>query len=238
MSLQVIGKGPVLPKQVQPSLLKDEAKRTSRSGAGPNYDLRTLRHAYLENDPVFSDLKEKLEEYLEDCKLPLHRQKVLPHKSSNWREVLFNSLLVLLSEVTFTNDEGQQQVLLTKVKKWYDEKTSPPTPLPQLVKRKDHSGSDSKRLTQSVTPMKERRANLQGSKLDAIPSIESRSPSPVKSPQKLPRLVFSLDNRSFRDRRIAALDEATEAKLSARYIEFRERELLEMKASSTRNSNN
>jgi hypothetical protein len=54
MSLQVIGKGPVLPKQLQPSVLKDDAKKTSRPIAGSNYDLRTLRHAYLVDDQLFS----------------------------------------------------------------------------------------------------------------------------------------------------------------------------------------
>mmetsp|Transcript_12961 Transcript_12961/g.24070 ORF Transcript_12961/g.24070 Transcript_12961/m.24070 type:complete len:448 (+) Transcript_12961:35-1378(+) len=234
MSLQVVGKAPALPKHVQGFGVKEDTLKDSRPGAATNYDLRTLRHANLENDPTFSELKGKLEEYLEDKKLPPARQKVMPYKSSSWREVLFNSLLVLLSEVTFTNDEHQQQILLTRVKKWYDEKTAPPSPLPPIIKRKDAVRPSSKRLSKSETPLKERKVNLELKKLDAIPSIESRTPSPTKT-AKLPRLVVSLDSRTFADKRANILDEVTEAKLSSRYIEFRERELLEMKATSTRN---
>lgn len=233
MSLRVVGRAPTLPKQALHA--KEEPRKENQTGG--NYDLRTLRHANLENDPVFSELKGKLEEYLEDRKLPTVRQKVLPFKSANLREVLFNSLLVLLSEVTFTNDETQQRVLLIKVKKWYDEKTAPPTPLPTLVKRKDAVRPSSKQLSKSETPLRERKAILKAKGIDAVTTIESRTASPIL-PSKLPRLVSSLDYRSYAEQTVSVLDDSTESKLNARYIEFREREKLEMKATSTRNSEN
>lgn len=231
MSLQVVGTAPTLPIQVLESI-SNEPSKVAQSVAATNSDLRTLRHANLESNPVFSELKQKLEEYFEDRKLPSHKQKVLAFKSSHWREVLFSSLLVLLSEVTFTHEEALQQVLLSKVKKWYDEKTAPPTQLPLLIKRKEAS-PNLRRVTMSETPMRDRQMNIQLRKLDAIPSIESRSPSPTKTP-KLPRLVFSPDSRPYADYKAVLLDEQTESKLEARYLEFREREMTEMKATCTR----
>lgn len=197
MSLLVVGKAQSGTRGTQGVVARDDAVSDVRPGAsGANYDLRTLRHPFLENVPMFIELKGKLESYLEDRNLPIIKQKVLTHKSAKWREVLFHSLLVLLSEVTFTNDEAQQQNLLTKVKKWYDEKTALPSPLPSLVKRKDPVRPNSKRLSKSETPMKDQKTQFELRRLDAIPTIESRTPSPTKTP-KLPRLVVSLNSRTF-----------------------------------------
>jgi hypothetical protein len=181
---------------------------------------------------VFRELKGNLEEFLEDRKLPVAKQKVLPFKSSTWKEVLFNSLLVLLSEVTFTHNEALQQILLTKVKKWYDEKTVPPVYLPS-IRRRNHDATATKRTSLSETPLKERRISTDLRKLDAFPTIESQSSSPTKSP-RLPRFVLSVDSESYR--RQSDQEETSEAKLNGTYIDFKERELLEMKASTTRNS--
>jgi hypothetical protein len=154
---------------------------------------------------------------------------VLSHKSKHWREGLFTSLLELLSEVTFTREEPQQLGLLAKVKKWYDHKTALPVS-PPVIKCKDPGRPDSRRLTKSVTPLKERKESIQLKKLDAFPSLESRSPSPTKTP-KLPLMV---DKRTFN--KAGWVDDFPADKLNVRYIEFRERELRELKATSTRNS--
>lgn len=236
MSLQVIGKTHgLLPKLTQDNSASDAPQLDGQAPAVTKYDLRTLRHSNLETDRTFTELKSKLEEYYEDRKLPTHRQQVLPYRPGHWKEVLYNSLLVLLSEVTFTNNGAQQQDLLARVKKWYDEKTAPRKKLPALIKRKDAVRPNSRRLSKSETPLKVRKANIEHKRLDKIKSIESRSPSPVKA-VNLPRLVVSLDNRSFDEKKAIPEGELTEAEMSARYIDIREKELLEMKAASARNS--
>jgi hypothetical protein len=222
MSLRVVGRAPAvdLPTKAHDSKLPSTTSETK-------FDLRTLRHSNLENNTTFIELKAKLEEYLEDLKLPV--QRVMSHKSKHWREVLFSSLLELLCEVTFTREETQQLGLLAKVKKWYENKTALPVS-PPVIKRKDPGRPDSRRLTKSTTPLKERMAQIQLKKLDAFPSLELRSPSPTKTP-KLPLMV---DRQTLN--KAGWIDDYPADKLSMRYIEFRERELGEMRATSTRNS--
>jgi hypothetical protein len=237
MSLEIVGKVPPQLQASQPQLSSDAVLPDSQPRLGSSYDLRTLRHLLLDDDPTFSELKKRLEDYLEDMKLPPHKQQVLPYKSTDMREVLFSSLIVLLSEVTFTHDRAQQQRLLARIKKWYDEKTIPPGILPPVIRRKDLSRPNSRRLSRSETPLRQKKAIFELKRLDANPTIESRSPSPTKTPV-LPRLVISHNaQQGSNGSKANASVMSAKPKIKARSPEVRLQELLGMKAATARNSN-
>jgi hypothetical protein len=177
----------------------------------------------LENHPDFIELKDKLAAYFEDRNLPLHRQRLMVNKSRNWREVLFNSLLELLSELTFTEDHSLQMKLLAKVKKWYEEKTTAQATL---------SSPAQTRLSRPVTA--QTKGNLTSRSGEEV-KCESISRLVHQSSAKLPTLdVQTPDKKLFYDRAKPEYTEEDYARPNKRFNELREREMHELRAIATR----
>jgi hypothetical protein len=232
MALQVIGKAPVKPRSIESIILTtDKRLKDPRSATLAQQDLRTLRHPNLENHPDFIELKERLEAYFEDRNLPLLRQKMLVHKSRNWREVLFNSLFELLSELTFTQGPEQQMHLLLKVKKWYEERTTSLGALPQPVQVRPRPATAA--VTAKSDIMVDKKP-LEEAKHESISKIVAQH-SPTKSAQSaLP--TQPSDNKFFYERAKAdiAITEADYERSNRRFNELREREINELRAIATK----
>jgi hypothetical protein len=229
MALQVIGKAPVKPRTIESIILStDKRLKDPRSATLAQQDLRTLRHPNLENHPDFIELKERLEAYFEDRNLPLLRQKMLVHKSRNWREVLFNSLFELLSELTFTQDPEQQMQLLLKVKKWYEEKTTSLGALPQPVQVRPRPATATASVRSEI--MIDKRP--EEAKHESISKIVAQH-SPTKSAQSAPPIQPS-DNKFFYERARTDIAEADYERSNRRFNELREREINELRAIATK----
>lgn len=230
MSLHVVGKAPFQPRSIDTIILStDKRLKDPRSATLAQQDLRTLRHPNLENHPDFIELKQRLEAYYEDRNLPLIRQKMLIHKSRNWREVLFNSLLDLLSELTFTEDREQQIQLLAKVKKWYEEKTTTISALPRAVQKLPQQTR-----TKAEILIDDRPEEVKG-KTDSISKIVAQNSSPLKS-AKLP----SAEKLFYERPKLEPKLETTAAdydRSNKRFNELREREMNELRAIATRDGN-
>lgn len=109
-------------------------------------------------------------------------------KSPKWKEVLYSSLLKLLTELTFLRDKQEIRAGLERIYQWFSMKThlsidiSPIRPLSTLAI--DHE----KGLNPSNRPF------LHG--IDAFPTLEARIKSPCKSPPALSTLVKAYIHRT------------------------------------------
>ena len=110
-------------------------------------------------------------------------------KSPKWKEVLYSSLLKLLTELTFLDDKQEIKAGLERIYQWFTTKTHlsidipPIRPLSTLVE--DHE----KGLNPSPN-----RPFLPG--IDAFPTLEARIKSPCKSPPALSALVSAYLHRT------------------------------------------
>jgi len=233
--LQVVGKAkPTIPPRTIESIIKSTDKRLKdpRAASPSRHDFRTLRHPNLDYHPDFIELKEKLEAYFEDRNLPIPRQKVLISKSHYWREVLFSSLLELLSELTFTEDAALQMQLLSKVKKWYEEKTTTIGALPQAI-QPPRTPNPKIQFKHEILDEKP-----EFTKKDSLSKNIFKSSSPTKS--KLPVVQpFKQDSRLeikyFGEMKQFELTEDDLARTSLRFNEMRDREIRELRTLSVRN---
>jgi hypothetical protein len=92
------------------------------------HDLKSLQSIYVNDNPIFQELKSHLEAYYDDRGRPksaLHLQN-----TAKWKSVVYNSLYNMLSEVVFTNHEHLRVKLLEKTKKWYYDKVGWPEQKP------------------------------------------------------------------------------------------------------------
>lgn len=150
-------------------------------------EMRSLHHLNLDSNHMFLMLKRQLGKYYEEkqtLKSTMH-----PDKSEKWKEVLYASLLRALMELTFAVDKDQQLTALNHIYKWYLDKTR--IDLPQIAKQPVRLGNP---LTPKPTTvisqdntMKARRERLLVRQMDAVRSIESRSPSPTRTSPTLDR---------------------------------------------------
>lgn len=247
MSLQIVGKGkPSAQPRTIESIIKstDHRLKDPRALSPSRQDFRTLRHYNLDDHPVFIELKEKLEAYYEDRNLPLHKQRVLVSKSHYWREVLYNSLLELLSELTFTDDSALQTQLLAKVKKWYDEKTKTfgtAIQTPRSLKPKLERRQDTQDAKLAETSPKESVSMLMSLHTSFIKSQSSTAPSsaPSSAPLrsgKLPSVqAYKPEQRHFNDFKQLMLTEEDLQRTNTRFNQFRENEAREINAIAVRN---
>ena len=77
----------------------------------------------LESNEIFRFLKSELEIYYKEKNKSPHRQIQNNHRSQAWKEHFYHSLQSLLNEVTYTNDNQLKEYRLTKIYKWYAEKS-------------------------------------------------------------------------------------------------------------------
>jgi hypothetical protein len=172
-------------------------------------------------------LKENLEAYYEDRNQPAQQQSILVHKSQRWRDVLYNSLLELLSELTFTDDSTLQIQLLAKVKKWYDEKTTPVRPVPS--RRVYHEVLKPKPMSRVEVTKDDLGTTVQ---TESISKIVTQSSSPVKSRKLTP--VPKLETKPLYEENTVDFTEAEYQRLHSRYNHYREQEAKDIRSTSIR----
>ncbi len=77
----------------------------------------------LESNRMFKFLKSELELYYRERKRPQDVQTLYTDQTPAWREHFYLNLQILLNEITYTNDKQIKTYLITKVYKWYTERT-------------------------------------------------------------------------------------------------------------------
>lgn len=200
------------------------------------YDYRTLRHPNLDFNLDFCEMKESLILYLSEKQKPKHKQTLMPEKSTQWKEQLFDDLHELLGEVVFTSDPVQQLKVLERVVTWYRTKVnvkarSPsqksrlksPSPLETI----DRSYS---RLSTNATPYKEfdYLPNSVGSQGLELNIVETELP---KIRPRTGKEIPLLGKASLKQ----VISAEAELKANRRYAKLRQRQFKEIRAQSTAN---
>lgn len=154
-------------------------------------ELSSLQSPSLSTNVDFQALRKQLQIHLEESGLPLAARTQHKHKSQAWQKVIYASLAGFLREIVLTQDKELQLELLAKAKQWYWEK----------VARKPPANSQVSTVNESVQPCctfhRSHKATLDQltmRKMDAVKSIESRSPPRSQGSPARPRPVSLLDN--------------------------------------------
>jgi hypothetical protein len=112
---------------------------------GPNFKLRDIGGSnisncmgllslnLLESNRLYSYMKSELELYYREKNKPVRYQTLHAEKSAAWKEHLYLNLQALLNEVTYTSDPQIKSFLVTKVYRWYLEKSQRPGDRPRVA---------------------------------------------------------------------------------------------------------
>ena len=120
---------------------------------GPNFKLKDINSSQatslmgilsgniLESNRLFTYLKSELELYFKERSKPVKFQTLFTHRSPVWKETFYSTLHSLLTEIVYTSDAGIKDSLISKVYKWYVEKSQRPLVIiepasPQKIKDK------------------------------------------------------------------------------------------------------
>ncbi|CAG9326050.1 unnamed protein product [Blepharisma stoltei] len=181
--------------------------------------LEALKHPYLDDNPIFQELKRKLSAYYEHIAYS-------PQDKNNWESIFYSSLSALLNEIVYTRDKELQMELLNKVSKWSSEK---------LKERRNLTAKPSIRRptyiteNQDLTPISSSRKSTDSRTRTVVPELTARSLTPLsyspKSSQMNDTKYMAFTYRS-------AVEEYPEVEksLDRRYRIFRDRETREKQA--------
>ena len=185
-------------------------------------EMRSLRHLNLDSNRMFLMLKRQLGKYYEEKQ---NKQSLMhPGKSEKWKEVLYASLFKALMELTFAEDTEHQLTGLEHIYQWYLEKTKVELPkIQKNVKRQMTPTPKHKTVSQDNT-LSGRRERLTTRKMDAVRSIEARSPSP-------PRMVEHSEPLFMRNEP----ESMTESREISLFAESKARELTALRSSYVHN---
>lgn len=191
-------------------------------GVQQSPEMKSLRHLNLDSNHMFLALKRQLGKYYEEkqsLKSTLH-----PEKSEKWKEVLYASLLRALMELTFAVDKDQQLSALNHIYKWYMDKTRIDLPqLPRSIVKPTHSEVKPTTVVSQDNTMKARRERMLVRQMDAVRSIESRSPSPPRTASTQEHLQPLFAQR--------LVEDYQEEKVAGLFLDSREREMTEGRSS-------
>lgn len=207
--------------------------------------LATLRHSNLDNNQMFNELKNYLEEYYAERQKPPTHQQVFSSRSQPWKQVLYTSLQALLSEVTFTQDSQIQLTLLDRVYRWYKQKTSSKSQLPPISSKS--LGNTTASTIAPGTPLDDKSSLILKGPLRYSPepyssvlntTARTYSPQPIhtsepKSPIKIKPV---LRPGTFGTYITAPKDEDQEERLQLKFLEMRKKESLDHKAAESKKS--
>lgn len=98
--------------------------------------LELLNHSSLNGDPIYKSLKSDLERYYSEVRKPKEPQSVDPKERIH--SALYTNLHSLLSEVTYTKDQGMQKQMLHTIHNWYIKKTPAKSKLPHIHYQHSH----------------------------------------------------------------------------------------------------
>lgn len=228
--MEVTG-APILPTDSPPlphipeSLLQASRLLTHPDSAPPCVypEIQALNSLSLDANPKFASLKRTVEIFTHQRKTG-QAITLFPGKSERWKEVMVAALLNALTELLFVRERKDLEGWVERIFAWYVDKTKCSTELPQ-IRQQNASPSPCTPIrdipNSQDNSMYARRQRLVTRKLDAIPPIESRTPSPSKSPH-LPKPF---------DRSLLCEPEGDEImeKYLGRVMEWRRRELAEFR---------
>lgn len=204
--------------------------------------LATLRHSNLDNNQIFNELKNNLEEYYMERQKPPSHSQAYTSTSQQWKKVLYTSLQALLSEVTFTQDSQMQLTLLDRVYRWYQQKTHSNSQLPPISGRS--IGNTTASTMAPGTPLEDKSAyilkspspELNSSMVTA--SARCYSPQPIHTAEAKPpiHIKHALRPNTFGTYITAPRDEDQEERINLKFIEMRKKESIDHKAAEVKKS--
>ena len=206
------------------SLLQASRLLTHPDSAPPSFypEIDALNSLSLDANPKFASLKRTVEKFTHQRKTG-QAITLFPGKSERWKEVMVSALLNALTELLFVRERKDLEGWVDRIFAWYVDKTKSSPEMPQIRQHAPLSPSPPIRNIPNSqdNSMYARRQRLITRKLDAIPPIESRTPSPSKSPH-LPKPF---------DHSLLCEPEGDEImeKYLGRVMEWRRRELAEFR---------
>jgi len=189
--MEVTG-APLLPSEPLPqphipeSLQQANRLLTRPEAAPPSFypEIAALSSLSLDANPKFTVLKRAVEQFTQQRKTG-QAVTLFPGKSQRWTEVMVSALLKALTELLFVREKKDLDGWVDRIYVWYIDKTRAVTELPQIRPR--HVSPSPCPPIRNIpnsqdNSLQARHQRLLARKLDAIPPIEARTPSPSKSP--------------------------------------------------------
>ena len=93
----------------------EENKQSLHGSLDEKRDISHLSSIYLEENPKFLELRERLDAYFYDIKSS--HPRLHPEYSAEWKKILYTSLNKLLTEAVLTSNRACQEDVVEKVYK-------------------------------------------------------------------------------------------------------------------------